>query len=122
MSESLLILLEGVATADIERSVVDAWISTFNRNRSYTHAESEVDSLEVIDSPWKLISIAPEVVWIGVEARRDITPELAFLYPSYILSMSDLTKIAMKSVTFSLATTMVKLSKSKKVSIPVKKL
>ena len=82
MSESLLILLEGVATADIERSVVDAWISTFNRNRSYTHAESEVDSLEVIDSPWKLISIAPEVVWIGVEARRDITPELAFLYPS----------------------------------------
>ena len=75
----LLSLNEGKAVTDAD---IDSWLNAIIDNSNFTHAIAERGCRSVIDSPSKLISVADNVIWMGVEGDNRYSMECSFLLPT----------------------------------------
>ena len=82
MTESFLILLDTMQSDVIDFKTIDNWMSTIYSSSDYRYAVAEKGGRLVVDSPAKLISVASQTVWMGLDSYQSHALECAFLFPS----------------------------------------
>ena len=82
MAEELLMLMKDYKEEKLTREVMQSWIDTLFNMGTYLNVQAEQGCRRVLDSPDKMVSIAPRVIWVCTHELQPRQQECEFLLPS----------------------------------------